>query len=242
MNRTIAILTLRQLLGRRRTLLLAGLGALLVLVAILRRLGGAGDETEWTTQLLATFGITTLLPLVALIIGTSAFGAEIDDGTIVHLLAKPVPRWTIVLTKLLIAWALTAVLATVPIGLAGLVAGGEDGPTLALAFGAAAGLGSLVYCALFLAAGLVTSRAFILGLIYVLVWEGFLASLFAGTQTFSVRQYAFAVADAIAGVADTLGTTLALSTALVVAGLIVVAAVTIAIGRVRGFEIRGETA
>jgi ABC-2 type transport system permease protein len=243
MNRTIAWLTLRQLLGRRRTLLLAGLGALLVLVAILRRFGGeTGDEAEWTTQLLATFGITTLLPLVALIIGTGAFGAEIDDGTIIHLLAKPVPRSTIVLTKLLITWVLTAVLATVPIGIAGLVAGGDDGPTLALAFGAAAVLGSLVYSALFLAAGLVTSRAFILGLIYVLVWEGFLAGLFAGTQTFSIRQYAFAVADAIAGVADTLGTTLALSTALLVAALMVVAAVTIAIGRVRGFEIRGETA
>jgi ABC-2 type transport system permease protein len=243
MNRTIAGLTLRQLLGRRRTLLLAGLGGLLVLVAILRRLGGeAGDEAEWTTQLLATFGITTLLPLVALIIGTGAFGAEIDDGTIVHLLAKPVPRSTIVLTKLLVAWLLTALLTVIPIGIAGVVAGGDEGPSLALGFAAAAVLGSLVYSALFLAAGLVTSRAFILGLIYVLVWEGFLAALFAGTQTFSVRQHAFALADAIAGVADVLGTTLGLPTALVVAGMIVVAAVAIAVSRVRGFEIRGETA
>lgn len=243
MNRTIAWLTLRQLLGRRRTLLLAGLGALLVLVAILRRLGGdAGDEPEWTTQLLATFGITTLLPLVALIIGTGAFGAEIDDGTIVHLFAKPVRRSAIVLTKLLVAWLLTVVLSTIPIGIAGLLAGGDHGPTLALAFTAGAVLGSLVYSALFLAAGLVTSRAFVVGLIYVLVWEGFLAGLFAGTQTFSVRQYAFAVADAIAGVADTLGTTLALSTALLVAGLIIVASVMIAVSRARGFEIRGETA
>ena len=243
MNRTIAALTMRQLIGRRRTLLLTGLGALLVLVAVLRRFGGeAGDEFAWTTQLLGTFGITTLLPLVALIIGTGAFGAEIDDGTIVHLLAKPVPRWRIVLVKLAIAWLLTTLLTTIPIGIAALVAGGENGPDLALGFGAAGVLGGLAYCALFLAAGLVTSRAFILGLIYVLVWEGFLAVLFAGTQTFSVRQHAFAVADAIAGVADTLGTTLTLPTALVVAGLIVAASTAIAVSRVRRFEIRGETA
>jgi ABC-2 type transport system permease protein len=243
MNRTIAVITLRQLLGRRRTLLLGGLGVLLVLVAVLRRLGGdAGDEREWTTQLLATFGITTLLPIVALIVGTGAFGAEIDDGTIVHLLAKPVPRWEIVLTKLVVAWLLTALLTTVPIGLAGLIAGGGDGPRLALGFVVAGLLASLVYSALFLAAGIVTSRAFILGLIYVLVWEGFLASLFAGTQTFSVRQQAFVVADAIAGTADLLGTTLTLSTALIVAGLIAVAATGVAVGRLRRFEIRGEEA
>ena len=243
MNRTIANLTLRQLVGRRRTLLLAGLGALLVLVAVLRRLGGeAGDQSEWTTQLLATFGITTLLPLVALIIGTGAFGAEIDDGTIVHLLAKPVARWRVVLVKLAIAWLLTVLLTTIPIAIAGIVAGADDGPTLALGFAVAGVFGSLVYSALFLAAGLVTSRAFILGLIYVLVWEGFLASLFAGTQTFSVRQHALAVADAIAGVADTLGRTLTLSTAVVVAGLIVALAAAVAVRRLQGFEIRGDTA
>ncbi len=33
-----------------------------------------------------------LLPLTALIIGTSVLGAEIDDGSIIHLLATPVRR------------------------------------------------------------------------------------------------------------------------------------------------------
>jgi ABC-2 type transport system permease protein len=243
MNRTIAIITVRQLLGRRRTLLLAGLGGLLLLVAVVRGLGGeAADATQWTTQLLATFGITTLLPLVALIIGTGAFGAEIDDGTIVHLLAKPLPRWRIVVTKVVVATVLTALLTSVPIAAAALIAGGERGPSLAVAFGVADLLGSVVYSALFLAAGLVTSRAFIVGLIYVLVWEGFLAALFAGTKTFSVRQGALAIADALADVDDVLGETLAPSTALVVAALAVAVAIIIAVRRVAAFEIRGETA
>ena len=243
MNRTIGIITVRQLLGRRRTLLLAGLGALMVLVAVIHALGDdPADPAEWTTQLLSTFGLATLLPLVALIIGTGAFGAEIDDGTIVHVLAKPIARWRIVGTKLIVAALLTSVLTVVPIVVAATVAGGDRGLTLALAFGAGGILGSLVYCALFVAAGLVTSRAFIVGLIYVLVWEGFLAGLFAGTRTFSVRQQALAMADAIADVSGVLGEMLATPTALVVAALAVAAAVIVAVRRLSAFEIRGETA
>ena len=242
MNRTIASITLRQLLGRRRTLLLAGLGALMLLVAVIHVLGDEPvDAGEWTTQLLATFGITTLLPLVALIIGTGAFGAEIDDGTIVHVLAKPIARWRIVGTKLAVAGLLTSSLTAVPIVLAALIAGGDRGPTLALAFGAGGVLGSVVYSALFVAAGLVASRAFIVGLIYVLVWEGFLAGLFAGTRTFSVRHQALAVADAIGDVAGVLGQMLEPTSALVVAALAVIAAVAVAIRRLSAFEIRGET-
>ena len=34
--------------------------------------------------------VTTLLPLAALVYGTAALGAEIEDGTAVYLLSKPV--------------------------------------------------------------------------------------------------------------------------------------------------------
>ena len=30
------------------------------------------------------------MPLVALVLGTAALGSEIDDGTVVHLLVKPI--------------------------------------------------------------------------------------------------------------------------------------------------------
>ncbi|MGH2418671.1 MAG: ABC transporter permease subunit, partial [Candidatus Limnocylindria bacterium] len=90
---TLASLTLRALLNRRRTLLLGLLGALIVVVAVVYRLGGPvpGTSLEFTGELLANFGLAVLLPLVAVIIGTAALGSELDDGTIVYLLAKPVP-------------------------------------------------------------------------------------------------------------------------------------------------------
>ena len=44
-----------------------------------------------------------MVPLIALIAGTGALGPEIDDGSIVYLLAKPLPRREIVFTKLAVA-------------------------------------------------------------------------------------------------------------------------------------------
>lgn len=244
MNAVVARLTLRQLLGRRRSLLLVAIGALMVLVAVLYRLGNPSpDEMPgWTTQLLATFGVTTLLPIVALIVGTGALGAEIDEGTIVHLLAKPLPRREIVLSKLVVVVVITGLLTSVPMVLAALVAGGASGASLAVGFGVAGLAGSAVYAAIFMALSLVTGRALILGLAYVLLWEGFLAALFAGTRVFSVRQHTLAIADELADVADVVGETLDPVTALVVGGVTLVAATALAIRQLSTFEIRGEEA
>jgi ABC-2 type transport system permease protein len=126
MTATLAALTLRALLNRRRTLLLGLIGALLVLVAAIYRIGGpgAGESLDFTGSLLADFGIGALLPLVAVIVGTAALGSELDDGTIVYLLAKPVPRPLIVAVKLVVAWAVTGLLVGLPILLAGTIGAG----------------------------------------------------------------------------------------------------------------------
>ncbi|MBA3689387.1 MAG: ABC transporter permease subunit, partial [Chloroflexi bacterium] len=100
----IARITLRHLLSRRRTILLLLLGGVLVLAAVIFRL--AGEEARalpFTSGLLRNLGIGTLMPLVALIFGTGAIGAEIEDGTAIFLLAKPISRSSVVLTKLAVA-------------------------------------------------------------------------------------------------------------------------------------------
>ena len=48
------------------------------------------------------------MPLVALVFGTAALGSELDDGTAVHILTKPIPRWVIIIPKLIVAGALSA--------------------------------------------------------------------------------------------------------------------------------------
>ena len=244
MNGVIAGITLRQLLSRRRTLLLLLLGGVLLLAAGIFRL--AGEEARalpFTSGLLGTLGIGTLMPLVALIFGTGALGAEIEDGTAVFLLAKPLSRTTIVLTKLAVAAACSVALTCAAILLAGLISAGGLGEGLVVGMTAGAVIGSVLYCAVFVAVSLITSRALIFGLAYVLIWEGLLAGLFVGTRTFSIRQVTLSFADAFGNIpSDLLEAPLSLGTAVVVAIAILVLATLIAVRRLSAFEISGETA
>lgn len=244
MNGVIASITLRQLLSRRRTLLLLLLAGVLVLVAGVFRL--AGEEARairFTTGLLANLGIGTLMPLVALLFGTGAIGGEIDDGTAVFLLAKPISRRTVVISKLVVAAACSAALACVPMLVAGVIGAGGVGDGLVTGMVVAAAIGSVLYVAVFVALSLVTSRALVFGLTYVLIWEGLLAGLFAGTRTFSIRQITLAFADAIGGLPKPIPNThLDLTTALVVSAIVLVGATALAIRRLGSFEISGEAA
>ena len=99
--------------------------------------------------------------------------------------------------KLLVAWVVVTLLVAPAMLVAGLI--GQDDPALAIGFAVAAVVGALEYTAIFVALSLVTSRALIVGLAYVVIWEGVVAGLFAGTRTFSVRQHALAVAEALGG-------------------------------------------
>jgi ABC-2 type transport system permease protein len=241
MTATLVTITLRALFNRRRTLLLALIGVLLVLATVLYRIGAPSDaeSLDVTRQLLGDFGLAVLLPLVAVIVGTAAVGSELDDGTIVYLLAKPIPRWHIVVVKLLVAWLVVLILVVPAIALAGLIGHPDTG--LAVGYSLAAAFGALEYTAVFLALSLVTSRALVIGLAYVVVWEGVVAGLFAGTRMLSIRQHALAVADALGGEGAApaeLGVAVAIAVGLVVALL----AAGLAVRRLERVELRGETA
>jgi ABC-2 type transport system permease protein len=241
MTATLVSLTLRALLNRRRTLLLALVGALLVLATVLYRLGGPSDaeSLDVTRQLLGDFGLGVLLPLVAVIVGTAAIGSEIDDGTIVYLLAKPIPRWRIVVVKLVVAWLVVVLLVAPAIAVAGLI--GHPDASLAVGYALAAAVGALEYTAAFVALSLVTSRALVVGLAYVVVWEGVVAALFAGTRVLSIRQHALAVADGVGG-DGAAAAELGLGVAVGVGAAVVLLTTALAIRRLERVELRGETA
>ena len=244
LNGVIAGITLRQLLSRRRTLLLLLLGGVLVVVALIVQL--AGEESRAlpvTAGLLATLGVATLMPLVALLFGTGAIGSELEDGTAVYLLAKPIRRGTILATKLAVASACAILLTSGPMLLAGLISAGGLGDGLVLGFVGAAAIGSILYTALFVALSLATSRALVVGLGYVLIWEGLLAGLFAGTRTFSIRQITLAFADLLSDVPpDIFEAQLGVGTAVVMGAVVLVGATVLALRRLSTLEIAGETA
>lgn len=236
---TIAALTARGLLGRRRSLLLGLLALLPVGIAVLVRLSGRGlGDAEVATAIMDRLIATTLLPIVGLVFGTAVLGAELEDGTAVFLLIKPIDRWRIVLAKLIVAVGLSIAFVSPAAFVAGAILQ-VGGPGLSGAIGAAVGtaVGATVYATVFFAFSLITSRALALGLIYVLVWEGVLAGLLEGIRALSIRQYTLAISGAIAHPGRQDPALLDLPTALILSAVATALGAAIAIRRLRSFQI-----
>lgn len=237
-NPTIAGITLRATLGRRRAFAFAIPAVILIaLTLVLRQSRPAG--AAWPDNVLGDMGFSVLLPLTALIIGTGVLGAEIDDGSAVHLLATPVRRTQIVLTKFAVAAALTMGFAAVPELIAGLLA--PDSGQLAWALFAGAVVGSVIYTAVFVMASVLTTRAIAVGLLYVLVWEALLGNLVGGVRILSIAHYSLGVANAIHHDPN-LNAGLTLPTSVILGAIVTIGALVIAARRLAAFAIKGEPA
>jgi ABC-2 type transport system permease protein len=232
----LVAVTLRGLLGRRRALLMLLLAALPILVALIVRLAGGSRDAP---EILDTLVIRTVLPLIALIVGTAAIGSEIEDGTLVYLLVKPIDRWRTALAKVLVAAGLTAALVVPPIVAAGILVAGAAPDALGVTFGFALATlaGGIAYAAAFTALGAWTSRALIAGLLYVLIWEGVLAGLLEGTRFLSVRQATLGLAAAWTG-QDTGDRALAPGLSALVVVVVVVGAFALTTVALRRFQVR----
>ena len=238
LNPTVAGITLRATLGRRRVLLFAIPPVILIgLTLILRAAHPPGQQ--WPYQVLGDFGFSVLLPLTALIIGTSVLGAEVDEGSIVHLLATPVSRLSVIITKFAVASLLTMAFTAIPGLIAGLIA--PTGGKLAIGLFVGGLAGSVVYSAIFVMASALTSRAIAIGLLYVLIWEGLLSNFIGGARILSAGHYALGIANAIAPNPN-LNAGLSLGTSLVMGVLVTGAALVLATRRLSAFNISGEAA
>lgn len=238
---TLARLAVRQFLGSRRALWALVLALIPILVAMLFTAEASGqlkETLEDVADLFQSMIVAVLLPIVALVVGTGVFGAEVDDGTITYVLGKPVPRWRIVLTRIVVAGLLTAAvlvpstLVAIRIALTGVSAPGVAG-----GLAAAVAVGGLLYCALFVALSLTTRRALVAGLAYVVIWEGLLSNTFGGSRALSIRQYTLSIADQLVAVEGINLSRLDVGTALVMASVVTVLVTLYAIRRLRTFEI-----
>jgi ABC-2 type transport system permease protein len=197
MNATVAQLTWRSLLGRKRAYLLAALPAILLLLAVIVRLVH-GPEAQAAVNLLGLFALGFLVPLVGLIAGTGSIGPEIDDGSIVYLLAKPIGRPSIVHSKLAVAIVVTTLFAAIPTLFAGLVmAGGRDRVAVAYAVGVL--VAGVAYCALFVLLAVLTRNAVVIGLLYALLWETVVGGYVPGAQALSIQQWSLALTERLIG-------------------------------------------
>jgi len=236
MNLTIARLTLRSLLGRKRIWLLLPLPVLLLGITLTGHIVHS-DTTDWVAPVIQGLGFGVAVPILALIIGSSVVGSEIDDGTLVHILTKPLSRTEILLAKLAVAALVTGVVTGVSMFVAGVIA--VDGR---FGFGLAVGaiVASICYCALFVALSVISRRPVLIGLAYVLLWEGLLGNLLAGTRSLSIEQYALTIASKVGGT-GLLKATVSAPTAIVMSAVFLIAGTLIAIDRLRSFTLAGET-
>ncbi len=180
-----------------------------------------------------------VLPLTALIIGTSVLGAEVDDGSVVQLLATPVPRWVVIASKYAVATALTAAFVAVPELLGGLIAtGGFTKLAIGLFVGALAG--SVMYNAIFVMLSVLTTRAIAFGLLYVLIWESLLGNLVSGAKFLSIGQYSLGIANAIAHDATALNASLSAGTAIPMGAIVTVTAIVVAVRGLASFSLKGD--
>ncbi|MFI6075862.1 ABC transporter permease [Actinoplanes sp. NPDC051343] len=233
---TVAYITVRGLFGRRRLLLLLPLPLLMIALALICRTNGV-EPSQWGQPVIVGLGFVVVLPVTALIVGTGVLGSEVDDGTIVHILTKPLPRRDIIFAKLAVAVVVTAVSAAVPLFIAGLLA---DSAAFGVALAVSAAVGAVAYSALFLLLSLLSRRPVLLGLVYVLVWEGLLGRFLSGTRVLSIEQYAIALADKMHPT-DILPGKVSIPVAIVMSAIFAVGGTLYAIQRLGSFSVAGET-
>jgi ABC-2 type transport system permease protein len=233
-NPTILRLSSQALLGRRRGVLLMLIPALLVgLAVIVRLLAGEGSGYNPVMGL----GVTIALPLVALLAASAVLGPEIDDGSIVYLLAKPVSRHAVAVSKFVAAWLATLALGALPLLVVGLVLDSGD-PRRAVAWAVGAAVSGTAYTALFLGLAALTRHAVVIGLVFALLWEGLLGSLLGGIKWVAIGPWGQAVAHAVSTDAGSRIT--GPTYALVAAAVVTVASVWFAGDRLRSFTLRGD--
>ena len=195
---TMFRLSMRQLAGRRRLVVIVLLAALPVgLAALIVFTGDDHDSEEFAEFLIDRMIVTAILPIVMMALATVAFGNELEDRTLSYLVLKPISRWRIVLPKFLAVMLVGGPLV-VASGVIATLIGFEGDTEVALAVGVALLVGVVTYSAIFTWSGLMTTRALQFALVYVFLWEGLLTSFFPGIRYLSVRGYTIAIMYGIA--------------------------------------------
>ena len=190
---SIYMLTLRQLSGRWRILIMTLLAVMPVLItALTLQADSAPSVVEYEAFVLSALLAGAIAPLVILAIAAPAFANEVEDRTLANLTITPLPRWQIVVPKLLATISIAApfiaasALATSYIAFLG-------DPRAILAVTLSALIGVMLYASAFTWLGLVTTQAIGAGLLYIVLWEGFFSRFVSGVRLLSIRYYAIAI-------------------------------------------------
>ena len=196
------VLLVRSIATRGRLVAIGSLAIVSVLLAVVVR-SSTPDDLLVAAVGYANANIGTLIPIAALVFGAAALGDLIDDGSIVYLWLRPLPTWVHVVA----AWAATVSVALPVVALPVVAATPLIDPS-AEAVGSAAlaaVVGVVAYSALFVLAGVRFRRALPWGIVYILIWEGFVAHAGETATKLAVRSYLRSILSSITDVEIDLG-------------------------------------
>ncbi len=207
-------LELRRMLAGPRPFVLGGLAlGVAVLGFVVRRFApdpGAPEAWGWLYVLLLTFlFLQTISILVPLLHTSGLVRDELEEGTLVYLFTRPLPKPHIFLAKLAAATALSAVIIVggmlaFHVAFALAAGGATEGVgigTHLLPFMAAGVLGVIAYGSLFAFLGLMTRRGLILGIVYGFISELILANIPAVVRELTLMHHLRSVALSRVGAA-----------------------------------------
>src|SRR3712207_3178152 len=99
---SIYMMTLRQMSGRWRILIMTVLGTMPVLISSMMISQDRGPSVgDFEMAIISAMLAGSIRPLGVLAIAAAAFSNELEDRTLANLTLSPLPRWQIVLAKLL---------------------------------------------------------------------------------------------------------------------------------------------
>jgi ABC-2 type transport system permease protein len=189
-------LFLSNLATRGRLIGLLSLGAVAVLIGFAIGQADLSDRLDDGTNMVAGVGLALIVPVVTLVLASAALGDPNEDGTLVYLWLRPIPRWQLAIAAVAASLTVALPIVVIPMAIAaGLTgAGGE----LITATIASCTLAVFAYAGLFTWLGLRAKRAMAWGLAYILLWEGFIAGAGEGAEAFSIRSHTASVLSRLA--------------------------------------------
>lgn len=207
-------LMLRSVATRGRLLALSALGLVGVILAVILRNTVTSDDFT-PIDFVARYGLTLLVPIVSLVVASATFGSLIERSTLVYLWLRPIRRWQIAAAAFIAGFAIVLPLVVIPTTAIAAILGDSDDIVGSLVASAAGAVG---YAGIFTLLGLLTQRALAWGLVFILVWEGFIAGLSRGAGQFAISTYTRSILAQIADATTLVDRPYQVATSVIVCG------------------------
>jgi ABC-2 type transport system permease protein len=202
--RTLLGLSLQRIVRGRRLLLLSVMFLIPSVVAgLARHYNPTEDVSRGLLELLMFYMIpNALVPFSALMLGSGQIQDEVEDQTLTYLLIRPMPRWLIYLVKVvattLVTAALTGVFTLVTLAaiyLNNTMVREPITPGFAFRMTALLMLASAAYSTVFTALGVFFKRAMVLGMGYIITFEGVFANAGLAIRNATIMYYTRVLAE-----------------------------------------------